>query len=275
MDTRNLEEILAHLDAPHPFSEKLQGYLHQCRKNTGFEAVCIAICEVGEFGAEVASSLLSLPHINELGLLGGTALGGAYAVYHTFRHGRKHNALASLYDAVVYAGSTESACVLSATTTEYLAGKLSATPNNPFDPVNLEMRLAALPAAFVLGLTAMSLLTYRKQDEAGQVITLKGLLPQVKTNLSKHLQWKYPITIEKKTLTIAGSEEEIIIRERKLPRTHQKIYVDGAHALYTIHSPLCHYHPEFKEGIREILIEGFTQSNLEVQKTEDVFMHQK
>ena len=273
MEKECLEHMLYHLDHEHSFKEKVAGYLQECRKNVGFETICIGVCEIGEFTAEAASYALSLPHMNELGLLGGTALGGAYAVYHTLRHGKKHHARASLVDAAIYAGSTESSCVISATGTEYLAGKLSSIPNNPFDPFNITMRLGALPIAFGLRLALMSAFTYRKKDEAGQCIATKNILPIINNYFMKNIPIAYPIKADNKTLTILGAQGKITMKERALPRTYHYMYKKETHALYSIHSAVCRYCPEMKEDLENLLKESFANAGLDADPTHEIFAH--
>lgn len=139
----NLESLLSPLDThytPHQkLKQKLKGFLRECRHNVLFETFCILCCEAGEFAGEAAAYLSSLPLVNELGLLTGLASGGTYATTHIYRHGKQHSEHASVIDAVKYAMATESACVISATGVEYLAGKLSPAPQNPFDPATLEL----------------------------------------------------------------------------------------------------------------------------------------
>ena len=273
MDKECLERILSNLDSNHPFKERFTSYVDECKRNAGFEAVCIGVCELGEFTAEVASYTLSLPHMNELGLFGGTALGGAYAIYHTLHHGKKHTAHASLRDAVMYAGSTESACVISATGTEYLAGKFASIPNNPFDRTNVEMRVGALPIAFGLGLALMSILTYKKQDEAGRCIAAKDILSVRNDCLTKNIPVAYPIKMTNHTLTVLGKHGEMIIKERKLPKTYHHLYNEADHSLYTIHSPICRYHPELKECMSDFMMQSFVDAGLKAWKTEEIFAH--
>ncbi len=273
MYRKDLEEILAHLDMPIPFSEKFKGYLRECKKNAGFEAACIAICEAGEFGAEVSAYLLSLPHMNELGLVGGTALGGAYAVYHTLRHGKQHNRNASLYDAALYAGSTESACVISATGVEYLAGKLASIPNNPFSKPNIEMRVGALPLAFILGLAAMSALTYRKEDECDSFVSEKNALPDTMYHLTLNMPKQYGVQLERDRLTITGKQSTLEIREHPLPRSPNFFHDKKKHSLYIARASVCRYRPETKQSLRMIVRSIFTEAGLDVRHFKNIFEH--
>ena len=173
----SLEYMLAHLDQNHPFKQKYEGYIRECKTNLVLETKCILACEIGEFFVETGAYFTSLPHINEIGAIGGTAAGFWYAIDHILKHGKKHKKNASVADAAGYAASTEFGCVASATVTEYIAGKFSSIPNNPLSIPNMGMRVGSLPAALILGLIVMSGFTYRKQNEAGRFIAANNALP--------------------------------------------------------------------------------------------------
>ena len=94
-------------------------------------------------GFEIGSYLLGAEYLNEIGLAGGIATGLAYAVHHTFTqdHGGFGRALG-------YALTAETACVLGATTAEYVATTYSSSPI-PYSLETLKWALYGCPLLLV------------------------------------------------------------------------------------------------------------------------------
>mgnify|MGYP007026218199 CR=1 FL=1 len=196
MEENNLEKIVEILNQKHSTNDKVKGYFKECKSNVRIEGVCIAMCELGELLSESLAYSASLPNTNELGLLGGILLGGSYALRESFKKGKANNANASIIDAAAYTASTESGCVIGATSSEYLIGKLLTASNNPLQGTNLAIRAGGLPVAFGVGLAIVSGFTYSKKSETCQLISKKGALlsiynswrDEVDCNLSNSIQ---------------------------------------------------------------------------------------
>ena len=234
---KSIEEIL---DEKVRFKDNRRMFYKEMKQNFKLETICILACETGEWGTEILAYAANLPLMNEVGILGGVLLGGSYALYHVYKHAKAHNAEnASLWDAAGYAASTESGCIIGATLSEYSAGKFVATTNNPIALNNVIVRGAALLPAFGIGLCLMSAFTYNKKKEIARWVGDKGILPDVKPKNGLEYQ------LEGNKLEINGENSNMIIREKKLPRTHRKDHDMEKESLFTLQSKLARAKPEY------------------------------
>lgn len=246
----HLETVARGLNQAYDAHVRLAALWSECRKNAVPEAVCISVCEGGEFASELAAYGLGLPFMNEIGLAGGLLLGGAYAVSHVYRHAREHHAHASLTEAAAYAASTESGCVISAAGAEYVAGKTFTSGMNPLTPENLAIRGASLPVAFGIGLLVMSAFTYFKRDEAARFIARKGRLQETGEILNRHLEpHGVRVLSAAGKIELKGSRHSAVLEETKLPRTYQKDFSSEEYALLKIASPVARWDAAFRDAL--------------------------
>lgn len=269
MVSDTLERILAVSDHNCTIQEKVTSYLDECRKNVKFEAVCIAVCELGETSAEFTAWNADLPFMNELGLLGGLAIGSLYAFSHVLKHGRKHTSQASKLDALVYAATTESSCVISASGMEYLVGKaITNISNDPFNTVNLGLRIGAMVPAFVLGLAAMSGLTWLKKNEAYRCLAQENSLQRVHEVMQNY----HPCEIRNSKVIMPLKKSHLIIKEKEVPRSYQNDSQSSL-SLYTASSPLAQHHPEIRSDIAAFTRGVFEEAGQIVYPVENIFSH--
>ena len=267
MEKNNLESILKILEEKHSKKEKLKGYLKECKSNVRIEGVCIAMCELGELFSEYIAYSASLPNTNELGLLGGIMLGGSYALRESFKKGRSHNPNASIIDAAAYTASTESGCVIGATSSEYLIGKLLTASNNPLQGANLAIRAGGLPVAFAIGLGIVSGFTYAKRSETCQLISKKGSLIPLYHSWNKDSNCHLNIN----SLKITGKNNNLEIKEKSIPKTYRENFNSFTHSLYVAKSPLARYNPESKERLNKSIINSFNKINNEVNVISNIY----
>ena len=268
MDTdRNLEEILELLAVSYSSGDKVRGYLDECRSNVRLEGVCIVMCEMGELFSEVIAYNASMPHMNEFGLLGGILFGGGYALHHTFKHGKAHNPNASVMDAGIYALSTESGCVIGATSSEYLIGKFLTTSNNPFNATNLAIRTGGLPVAFIVGLGMVSGFTYVKKNESCQLISDKGSLSE----LYKRWEKVGSCELDNNKLLVKGQSSNLKIKEVPIPRTYQQEFNPVKNSLYKVTSPIARYDREAKKKLKNAVFNSFKNLRTTVSEIPNIY----
>lgn len=269
-----LEMVLKSLDAKITFREKASAFGRECKDNALFEVVCIMACEIGELGGEVfaynSSAEFLRDNMNEFGLFTGITLGGTYALAHVWNHAKKHSKNPSLIDAASYAGATESSCVVAATGTEYSAGKFIGTALNPFTGINLAIRLAALPVAFLIGTAAMSSLTFRKKSEAFRFISERDALRDVAEILEDK---DCSIYANYHSMKINGKDSYVKISERKLPRSYRDGFNPDNHSLYLVTSPAIRYLPELKRNLETLATEFFTEAGKTITPVGNPFVH--
>ncbi|MBU4502456.1 MAG: hypothetical protein KKA79_07705 [Nanoarchaeota archaeon] len=228
------------------FGDKAKALWKEMKTNVKLEAACILACEFGEWGTEILAYGIGLPFMNEIGILGGVALGGGYALYHVYQHAKAHNeGVPSLLDAAAYAGSTESGCIIGATLAEYSAGKFVATVNNPLALSNILVRGAALIPAFGIGLTLMSSFTYTKKKEVVRWVSEKDAIKNIKAE--GNLEHK----LNKNKLEIKGQNSNMIIKEKGLPRTYHNDYDKDKNSLYLIQSKIARAKPDYGQIVQD------------------------
>ena len=267
MEKNNLESILKVLEEDHSKKEKLKGYLKECKSNVRIEGVCIAMCELGELLSESLAYSASLPNTNEIGLLGGILLGGSYALRESFKKGKANNANASIIDAAAYTASTESGCVIGATSSEYLIGKLLTASNNPLQGTNLAIRVGGLPVAFAVGLGIVSGFTYAKKSETCQLISKRGsLLPLY------HL-WRNDsdCNLSNGILKLNGENNKLEIKEKDIPKTYREKFNPFTDSLYITKSPVSRYNPKSREILSDAIINSFNKMNKEVNIIPNIY----
>lgn len=267
MEKNNLESILKVLEEKHSKKEKLKGYLKECKSNVRLEGVCIAMCEFGEFFSESFAYSASLPNMNEIGLIGGIMLGGSYALNESFKKGKSHNTNASIIDAAAYTASTESGCVIGATSSEYLISKFLTTSNNPFQGTNLAIRAGGLPVAFGVGLAIVSSFTYSKKSETCQLISKRGSL------LSLYHLWKNnsDCNLSNGILKLNGKNNKLEIKEKDIPKTYREKFNPFTDSLYIAKSPVSRYNPESREILSDAVIKSFNKINKEVNVISNIY----
>ena len=238
-------------------------FYKEMKQNLKLETVCILTCEAGEWGTEILTYLAGVPFQNEIGILGGVMAGGSYALYHVYKHAKKHNAKnVSIIDAAGYAASTESGCVIGATMSEYAAGKFIATTNNPLTLNSAIVRGGALVPAFAIGLFLMSAFTYNKKKEVARGIAEKGALEKIKPSFEHELN--------KSKLEIKG-KSSLFIKERKLPKTYQKDFKKETDSLYVFQSKIARAKPEYGHEIHEYCEDLFKEAGHNLTLVENIY----
>ncbi|MBW2985656.1 hypothetical protein KY313_03320 [Candidatus Woesearchaeota archaeon] len=267
MEENNLEKIVEILNQKHSTNDKVKGYFKECKSNVRIEGVCIAMCELGELLSESLAYSASLPNTNELGLLGGILLGGSYALRESFKKGKANNANASIIDAAAYTASTESGCVIGATSSEYLIGKLLTASNNPLQGTNLAIRAGGLPVAFGVGLAIVSGFTYSKKSETCQLISKKGAL------LSIYNSWRDEVdcNLSNSILLLKGGQNNLEIKEKDIPKTYRNKFNPFTDSLYISSSPVSRYDPESKSILNDAIINSFNNLNKEVNVISNIY----
>ncbi len=237
-------------------------FYKEMKQNLRLEAICILACETGEWATEILAYTAAMPFQNEIGILGGITAGGSYALYHVYKHAKKHNAeKVSLTDAAGYAASTESGCIIGATLSEYAAGKFIATTNNPLTLNNAIVRACALIPAFGIGLILMSLFTYNKKREIARGVAKKEALEKIKPKLEYSLK-KNKLGIGKKSL---------LIKEKKLPATYQKDFNKETDSLYVLKSKIVRAKPEYSNVVKDYCKELFQEAGFDLTFVEDIY----
>lgn len=239
-------------------------FYKEMKQNLKLEAICILTCEAGEWVTEIIMYLGGVAWQNEIGILGGIAAGGSYALYHVYKHAKKHNAKnVSLGDAAAYAASTESGCVIGATLSEYSAGKFITTTNNPLDLNNAIIRGGSLVPAFAIGLVLMSAFTYSKKKEIARWIGKKGALEKIKPDLEHSL--------EKNKLEIRGKNSNMAIKEKKLPKIYQNDFSKENNSLYILQSKIARAKPEYCHVLEDYCEELFKKAGYELTEVENIY----
>lgn len=260
MEHKTIEEIL---NEEIKLKDSSKAFYKEMKQNFKLEAICILACETGEWATEIATYLAGMPFQNEIGILGGVTVGGSYALYHVYKHAKKHNAKnVSLIDAAAYAASTESGCIIGATLSEYAAGKFIATTNNPLTFNNALVRAGALIPAFAIGLVLMSSFTYVKRKEVARGVAKKGALEKIKPNLEYKLK--------NNKLEIKG-KNSLLIKERKLPKTYQKDFDKETDSLYVFHSKIARVKPEYSHEIQEYCEGLFKETDNDITFVENIY----
>lgn len=258
---KTIEEIL---DEEVKLKDNFRMFYKEMKQNLKLETVCILACEAGEWATEIATYLGGIAFQNEIGILGGITAGGSYALYHVYKHAKKHNTKnVALTDAAAYAASTESGCIIGATLSEYSAGKFIATTNNPLTFNNAMIRGVALAPAFAIGLVLMSAFTYNKKKETARYVTKKGALEKIKPGLEHHLN--------KNKLEIKGRNNSITIKETNLPKTYQKDFNKEIDSLYTLQSKIVRAKPEYSHEIEEYCEELFKKAGYDLIPVENIY----
>lgn len=260
MEHRTIEEIL---NEKITLEDNARAFYKEMKQNFKLETICILTCEAGEWLTEIGAYLSGITFQNEIGILGGITAGGSYALYHVYKHAKKHNAKnVSLIDAAGYAASTESGCVIGATMSEYTAGKFIATNNNPLTLNSAIIRGGALVPAFAIGLVLMSAFTYAKKKELARGVAKKGALEKLKPSLEYEL--------DENKLEIKG-KNSLFIKEKKLPKTYQKDFDKETGSLYIFQSKIIRAKPEYGHEIQEYCEEMFKESGYDLTFVDNIY----
>jgi hypothetical protein len=258
---KTIEEIL---DEKISFKDNYNAFYREMKRNLKLETICILSCETGEWLTEIGAFLAGCSFQNEIGILGGVSAGASYALYHVYKHAKKHGKeKASFIDAAWYAGSTESGCVIGATLAEYSAGKFIVSSNNPLTLGNAAIRAATLVPAFGIGLVLMSTFTYWKRRECSRGISEKKVLE----NLKPSLEYK----IDKDKLEILGKGSSLIINEKNLPKTYQNSFDKTKYSLYAVDSDIVRAKPEYCHEVDEYCEELFQQAGHKLELVDNIY----
>lgn len=270
MVSNTLERILAVSDHNCTLKERVNSYLDECRKNVRFETACIAMCGLGDIAIGFIAYAAGLPFVNGIGFFGSVAVGGFYAYSHILKHGREHTSQASKLDALFYGLTTESSCVISGSGVEYIVGKvITNVSNDPFNSVNLSLRIGAMAPAFVLGLAAMSGLTWLKRNEAYRCLAQEESLQRVHEVIQNY----HPCEIKDSKVIMPLNKSRLIIKEKEVPRSYQNNETNNL-SLYTASSPLAQHHPEVRNDIGIFMKEIFEEAGQIIYPVENIFSHQ-
>lgn len=258
---KTIEEIL---DEKITFKDSYNAFYREMKHNLKLEAICILTCEAGEWLTEIGAFLAGCSLQNEIGIIGGVSAGASYALYHVYKHAKKHGEEnASLVDAAWYAGSTESGCVIGATLSEYTAGKFIVSSNNPLTLNNAAIRAATLIPAFGIGLVLMSAFTYKKRRECSMGVSEKKVLEKLKPSLEYKL--------DKNKLEIIGQGSSLVIKEKNLPKTYQNSFDKTKHSLYVINSDIVRAKPEYGHEVGEYCEELFQQAGHKLELFDNIY----
>jgi len=258
---KSIEDIL---DEKITFGDRSRAFYNEMKKNLKLETFCILACESGEWLTEIGAFLAGCSFQNEIGILGGVSAGATYALYHVYKHAKKHGeGKASLVDAAGYALSTESGCIIGATLSEYSAGKFFTSSNNPLTLDNAAIRGVALVPAFGIGLVLMSAFTYRKTKECSRGVSEKKVLEELKPSLEYKL--------DKNKLEITGKGSSLIIKEKNLPKTYQNSFDKTKCSLYTINSDIVRAKPEYGHEVEEYCEGLFQQAGHELRFMDNIY----
>ncbi|MEK6903547.1 MAG: hypothetical protein AABW64_02800 [Nanoarchaeota archaeon] len=273
VDALILEKIVQSLNQEGTSRRKRREFLKECKENRKPELGCILACEAGEWGTEiVAYHGLSLGvGTNELGFLGGIALGTLAALFHTYRHGKKHNQKTTIGSALNFALATESGCVLGATTVDYLAAKYAGMmediSNNPLDPTNMLIRAIALPFSYLAGLGIMSLITYRQREMGSRIIAEKDALLLVRERLEKYQSLRLITHYNGNgVISLDGRIASITIEEKPLKKSESE-------ASYDIRSRVFRYRSDICEPATTLIFDCLDKEGKNPRRIEDAFKH--
>lgn len=237
------------------------------RKNAKLEALCIAACEGGEVAAQVLLYEFGLQHWNELALPGGFAAGLTYAASHIYKHAKAYGIKPNWVDALRYALTTESGCVVGATTTEWLAGNLSGA-QTPYEPEALIYSGAALPIAFLVGLSAMSISSFVRKNVFDQLIVEKDEVPdQLTMHESSLREAGLQLNINKRgnRIGISGTSSTFKIKLDGVPRHLRQQHDPRENQRATLKHPLARTNGEVVDSLRaffdEMVPSGFRIEN--------------
>lgn len=247
------------------FRDTSKMFYREMKQNIRLEAICILSCEAGEWLTEIGAFLAGAAYQNEIGIIGGIAAGGTYALYHVYQHAKKHNSKnVSFADAAAYAASTEGGCVVGATLSEYAAGKFMTTTNNPLTLNSAIVRGIALVPAFAIGLLLMSTFTYAKKKEVARGIAKKGALKKIKP---KGLDYK----LKKNKLEIKGKNSNFLIKEKKLPKTYQNDFNKKTDSLYIVKSKIARAKPEYGHVIEKYCERLFKKAGSKLELVDNIY----
>jgi len=206
---------------------------------------------MSEWATEIGAYLSKLPLQNEIGIIGGIAAGFSYAMYHIYKDARKHHARASFSDATLYAASTESGCVISATLAEYISGKIISTAHNPLAQSNIPLRLGSLVPSFGLGLLVMSAFTYAKKKEVCRFISEKDTLHKLQT------EGRLEVRYYGKHMKVRGNASGFMLTEKRHPKVYHNEFDAKNFSLYVISSRLARAKPAYAGELEEYVFSMF------------------
>jgi len=250
----NLEGIAENAwDINLEFNDRFKSFLDECKLNYSFEWKCIIACEAGDIGGTYAAAMANSDWSNEWGYLAGVLAGLGYAFNHVSNDARAHGIKPSFKDAAVAAGSAEIGCTTSATAIPYLAGKFLGASFGIPSWEDFGLRLGALPFAFLVGLPAMSSLTFPKKNEAGRIIANKGKLNDVADILKKN----YDLRNKGNNIKINGTNSALIVNEQPLPRIYQEDFSSSEDSLYRIFTPTARYSEDARKSAEGLICRTF------------------
>lgn len=263
MKHKTIEDVL---NEEVKFKDSSKMFYKEMKQNFKLEALCILTCEAGEWLTEIIAFSAGATYQNEVGILGGIAAGGSYALYHVYKHAKKHNSKnVSFADAAGYAASTESGCVIGATLSEYAAGKFMTATNNPVTLNSAIIRGCTLIPAFAIGLVLMSAFTYAKKTEVARGVGKKGALRSIKPLPSLECKLK------KNKLKVKGKNSNFLIKEKKLPKTYQNDFNKETDSLYIIKSRIARSKPECGHVIQEYCKGLFKEAGHDLEFVDNIY----
>jgi len=287
----NLDEIVAALEKNLTLRDRAARIAQELIGNVALEAKCVAACDFGELAAEWYSSNKGLESLQMfyMGLAGGLAFGGFYAVGHTIEQGIKHRkrrpneSKLQRYKALVeyagegakYALTTEGSCVFAATTTEALGGLIGSSmgwmSNDPWDPRNIAVRIGILPITFVVGISAMSYFSLNSKREAFRGISKKNALPEVHEVLRESYDgWE--LSNDKRTMVL-NAGKKMLVKERNVPMFERGNHNVDEFSMYEAASTIFPYAPDIKSRVKELMEHGFSKAGYKMVTSEKIFAH--
>lgn len=276
-DYDSLEKIMYVLNRESSLKRGWRSFIDECSGNKKFEFACIGVCEGSNFFITkgIYEVFGQTAPIALAGFIGSVLFGGSYALWHVWRHGKKHDKKTSIGDALVYAATTESACVLGTSLVDYLAGIVANIVSKHPDPWhgdNLGIQIGGLIPAFAIGLAAMSGLTYRKKREAGRIIADKESLDMLHEELQKNRNLRRYLRKEERTLVFEGLQAVMSIEEKALPRRYP-LKEREMRSLYIVRSRRFQQNNGVREAAAEAIYNALGKIGKNPRLLEDVFVH--
>ena len=249
----------------------LSAYWGEWKKNSGLEAFCVGACEVGDTPTILLASHLGAGSLltSSLGFAAGVAMGVSYATHHIKRDAKEHGLELSPKEIALSVITAESACILSATGTTSTASYIAGETYSNTSPEGRLIVLSSLPFAYLIGTTAMSILTLNQKKEAGRMISEKGKIPELTSLVYNDLgatngqaYYGFPfgeVLSNNNSITLRNKKSYIRIKEEELPKSYHEDFNPEENSLYLIHSNLAQYLPETRKNLESFLENSFEE----------------
>lgn len=224
------------------------------------EAGCVLTCAVGDGFATYFTEN------NFLGYLGGIILGGTYGVGHVYIESIRDEIKARFGDVIKAAGTAEFGCALSATLVPLFIATVSGAN---FDPSSLKdiltLEAISYPFALPVGLAAMSGLSLMNKDEAGGLITNRGVIYDVADALKdvyRIVDNRNERGVATPAVTAHGNNSRVTITEENLSGFYKDKFDSDNSSLYRVFSPAARIFESAKISAAGLACDTFTKIGL-------------